>query len=280
MRRRNVVGQDRADRLSFHADARSAGATVPPFRPSRRGQETQATTGSPDASARLPGEKLLRSFGTIGLFAIIFAESGLMVGFFLPGDSLLFAAGLFAAQGHSLNIAVITVGCAARCRRRPTRSGTRSAARVGRRCSSGRTPRLFKQEYLAKSEEFFEHYGAKAIILARFVPIVRTFVPVVAGAGSMNYRTFPCATTSSVVCSGPCCSCSFGYWLGKRYPWLVDKIDVLAVVIITFSLIPIGISTATSSSPIGSHGRRRGLRRLNGVLAGSSVEPRWSGTVW
>jgi len=190
------------------------------------------------ASLGLDPEKLLRSFGTIGLFAIIFAESGLMVGFFLPGDSLLFAAGLFAARG-SLNIVVITIGCAIAAVA-GDQVGYSFGNKVGPSLFKRPDSRLFKQEYLAKAEEFFEHYGAKAIILARFVPIVRTFVPVVAGAGSMHYRTF----LRNNIIGGVLWAVLFvqlGYWLGKRYPWMVNKIDVLAVVIIAFSLIPIGI---------------------------------------
>src|SRR3954469_23683877 len=174
------------------------------------------------ASLGLDPEELLRSFGTIGLFAIIFAESGLMVGFFLPGDSLLFAAGLFAARG-SLNIVVITIGCAIAAVV-GDQVGYSFGRKVGPSLFKRPDSRFFKQEYLAKAEEFFEHYGSKAIILARFVPIVRTFVPIVAGAGSMNYRTF----LRNNVIGGVLWAVLFvqlGYWLGKRYPWLVDKID-------------------------------------------------------
>ena len=190
------------------------------------------------SSLGLDPEKLLRSFGTLGLFAIIFAESGLLVGFFLPGDSLLFAAGLFAARG-SLNIVVISIGCAIAAVV-GDQVGYSFGHKVGPSLFRRPDSRLFKQEYLAKAEEFFEHYGAKAIILARFVPIVRTFVPIVAGAGSMHYRTF----LRNNIIGGVLWAVLFvqlGYWLGKRYPWMVNKIDVLALVIIAFSLIPIGI---------------------------------------
>jgi membrane-associated protein len=187
----------------------------------------------------LDPQNLITKFGTIGLFAIIFAESGLMVGFFLPGDSLLFAAGLFSVRGTLPNIAIISIGCAV-----AAVVGDQVGYSVGHKAGPSlfRRPdsRLFKQEYLAKAEEFFEHYGAKAIVLARFVPIVRTFVPVVAGAGSMHYRTF----LRYNIIGGVLWAVLFtqaGYWLGKRYPWMVNKIDVLAVVIIAFSLIPIAI---------------------------------------
>jgi membrane-associated protein len=187
----------------------------------------------------LDPQNLITKFGTIGLFAIIFAESGLMVGFFLPGDSLLFAAGLFSVRGTLPNIAIISIGCAV-----AAVVGDQVGYSVGHKAGPSlfRRPdsRLFKQEYLTKAEEFFEHYGAKAIVLARFVPIVRTFVPVVAGAGSMHYRTF----LRYNIIGGALWAVLFtqaGYWLGKRYPWMVNKIDVLAVVIIAFSLIPIAI---------------------------------------
>jgi membrane-associated protein len=187
----------------------------------------------------LDPQNLIAKFGTIGLFAIIFAESGLMVGFFLPGDSLLFAAGLFSVRGTLPNIAIISIGCAV-----AAVVGDQVGYSIGHKAGPSlfRRPdsRLFKQEYLAKAEEFFEHYGAKAIVLARFVPIVRTFVPVVAGAGSMHYRTF----LRYNIIGGVLWAVLFtqaGYWLGKRYPWMVNKIDVLAVVIIAFSLIPIAI---------------------------------------
>jgi len=191
------------------------------------------------SSLGLDPEKLIRSFGTIGLFAIIFAESGLMVGFFLPGDSLLFAAGLLSARGTLPNIALISIGCAV-----AAVIGDQVGYSIGNKLGPAlfKRPdsRLFKQEYLTKAGEFFEHYGAKAIILARFVPVVRTFVPVVAGAGSMHYRTF----VRYNIIGGVLWAVLFtqaGYWLGKRYPWMVDKIDVLAVVIIAFSLIPVAI---------------------------------------
>ena len=133
-------------------------------------------------------QQLLRSFGTIGLFAIIFAESGLLFGFFLPGDSLLFTAGLFAAKGD-LNLAVILVGCflAAVI---GDQVGYAFGKKVGPSIFRRENSRLFKQEYIQRADEFFEAHGAKTILLARFVPVVRTFVPILAGVGSMRYRTF------------------------------------------------------------------------------------------
>jgi membrane-associated protein len=133
-------------------------------------------------------QQLIRSFGTIGLIVIIFAESGLLFGFFLPGDSLLFTAGLFAARGD-LNLAVVLIGCFV-----AAVVGDQVGYAFGRKVGPSifRRPnsRLFKQEHIQRADEFFEAHGAKTILLARFVPVVRTFVPILAGVGAMKYRTF------------------------------------------------------------------------------------------
>jgi membrane-associated protein len=133
-------------------------------------------------------QELIRSFGTIGLFLIIFAESGLLFGFFLPGDSLLFTAGLFAAKGD-LNIVVILIGCflAAVI---GDQVGYAFGRKVGPSIFSRPNSRLFKQSHIQRADQFFEEHGAKTIVLARFVPVVRTFAPILAGVGSMRYRTF------------------------------------------------------------------------------------------
>ena len=191
------------------------------------------------ASLGLDPQKLLISFGTIGLFAIIFAESGIMVGFFLPGDSLLFAAGLLSAGGKMPNIVFLSIGCAIAAVA-GDQVGYSFGNKVGPALFKRPDSRLFKQEYLSKAEEFFEHYGAKAIILARFVPVVRTFTPIVAGASSMHYRTF----VRNNVIGGVAWAVVFtqlGYWLGTRFPWMVDKIEIFALVIIAFSLLPVAI---------------------------------------
>jgi membrane-associated protein len=133
-------------------------------------------------------QELLRSFGTIGLFLIIFAESGLLIGFFLPGDSLLFTAGLFAAKGD-LNIVVILLGCFVAAVA-GDQVGYAFGRKVGPSIFSRPNSKLFKQEYIQRADEFFESHGAKTIVLARFVPVVRTFAPILAGVGSMRYRTF------------------------------------------------------------------------------------------
>lgn len=131
---------------------------------------------------------LLETFGTIGLFLIVFAESGLLVGFFLPGDSLLFTAGVFCARGD-LRLGVILVGVFVAAVA-GDQVGYAFGNRVGPALFRRPNSRFFKQEYIGKAQSYFERYGPKTIVLARFIPIVRTFAPIVAGAGSMRYRTF------------------------------------------------------------------------------------------
>jgi len=130
----------------------------------------------------------LSPYGEIGLMLIIFAETGLLFGFFLPGDSLLFTAGLLAQQGK-LNLAVVLVGCFAAAVI-GDQVGFTIGQKAGPRIFSKPESRLFKQEFVERTEHFFEKHGPKTVILARFVPVVRTFAPVLAGVGSMTRRTF------------------------------------------------------------------------------------------
>jgi membrane-associated protein len=140
--------------------------------------------------------QLLGSFGgaaTVALFALIFAETGLLVGFFLPGDSLLFTAGLLASQSKPgqphLNLAVVLAGCTA-----AAVIGDQVGFTIGRtagpRLLQRPDSRVFKQEYVDRTEGFFDRHGPKTVMLARFVPVVRTFAPVLAGVGKMHRRTF------------------------------------------------------------------------------------------
>jgi membrane-associated protein len=182
---------------------------------------------------------LLESFGpwaTIGLFLIIFAETGLLIGFFLPGDSLLFTAGILASQGN-LNIVVIALGCflaAVIGDQVGYTIGDRAGPTLFRRPDS----RIFKQKYVDRTKEFFEKHGPKTILLARFVPIVRTFAPVLAGVGEMNRRTF---TTYNVVGGfvwGVGVTVA-GYILGEAIGSDIDKylLPVIALIIV-LSILP------------------------------------------
>jgi membrane-associated protein len=191
------------------------------------------------AALSLDPRDILESFGpwaTIGLFLIIFAETGLLIGFFLPGDSLLFTAGILASQGN-LNIAVIAIGCFL-----AAVIGDQVGYTIGHRAGPAlfRRPdsRIFKQKYVDRTKEFFEKHGPKTILLARFVPIVRTFAPVLAGVGEMNRRTF---TTYNVV-GGFIWAVGVtvaGYILGEAIGEDIDKyILPIIFVIIVLSILP------------------------------------------
>ncbi|HEX2065101.1 MAG TPA: VTT domain-containing protein, partial [Acidimicrobiales bacterium] len=133
-------------------------------------------------------ERLIETFGTLGIILTVFAESGLFFGFFLPGDSLLFTAGVLAARG-TLNLPVLLVGVVV-----AAIAGDQVGYAFGRRVGPAlfRRPdsRFFRREHVERAHDYFEDYGVKTIVLARFIPIVRTFAPIVAGVSQMRYRTF------------------------------------------------------------------------------------------
>jgi membrane-associated protein len=136
----------------------------------------------------LDPEKILETGSYLILWGIIFAETGLLIGFFLPGDSLLFTAGVFAAKGD-LNIWLVAGGCFVAAVV-GDQVGYLFGRRVGPSIFKRPDAKLFKQTHVHKAQAYFEEHGPKTIILARFVPIVRTFAPVLAGVGRMEYRTF------------------------------------------------------------------------------------------
>lgn len=169
------------------------------------------------------------------LFVIIFAETGLVVTPFLPGDSLLFAVGAIAANPESgLNVyaagAVILVAAII------GDTVNYSVGKFAGAALSKKYPRLIKPEYLAKTHEFFERYGGKTIILARFVPIVRTFAPFVAGSGAMDYRRFMMfnvvGAVAWVVTLVPA-----GWIFGSR-PWVKKNFELVVLGIIFVSVLP------------------------------------------
>ena len=169
--------------------------------------------------------------------AIVFAESGLLFGFFLPGDSLLFSAGLVVALAGQPNLAllILIVFIAAVA---GDQVGYMFGNKVGPAIFKRPDSRFFRQENVLKSHAFFEKHGPKALILARFVPIVRTFTPILAGVSSMRYRTF---VTFNVV-GGAIWSVAgilLGYGLGKRFPELETYITPIILLIIFLSLIPV-----------------------------------------
>ena len=187
---------------------------------------------------------LIETFGTLGVIAIIFAETGLLIGFFLPGDSLLFTAGLLASSTNEssvhLNIVVLLIGCAA-----AAIVGAETGYFIGRKAGPPllRKPdsRIFKREYVDKAEGHLARYGhGKAIVLARFIPIVRTFLNPVAGVLEVDVRTFTIWNVVGGLLWAPVIVL-LGYVLGSSVSG-VDKYILPAVaVIIVVSLIPVGL---------------------------------------
>lgn len=179
-------------------------------------------------------EEFVKSSGQliafIALFAIIFAETGLLIGFFLPGDSLLFTAGILSSQGY-LNIFLLipilfvaaVVGDSV---------GYTFGHRVGRRLFERKQSLLFRKDHLMKAEKFYEKHGGKTIILARFMPVIRTFAPIVAGISRMEYKTFLTYNIIGAVIWAIGIPL-LGYFLGKVIPD-IDKylLPVIALIIV------------------------------------------------
>ena len=186
----------------------------------------------------LDPKKLLDAVGTLGLLAVIFAESGLLIGFFLPGDSLLFTAGVLSAAGHLVPLPVLLVGCFAAAFL-GDQVGYAFGNRVGPALFRRPDSRVFRQEYVEKAQSYFDKYGPKTIVLARFVPIVRTFAPIVAGVGKMHYRTFVAynAVGGAMWAVGVT---TLGYVLGEAVD--IDKYLLPAIaLIILASLVPVAL---------------------------------------
>jgi membrane-associated protein len=190
----------------------------------------------------LDPQHLITTFGLIGLLAVVFAECGLLVGFFLPGDSLLFVGGLVAAGGLSgvsfvpLWVLLIVVPVAAIA---GNLVGYWIGYRAGPAIFNKPDSRLFRAEYVEKAHAFFEKYGARTIVLARFVPIVRTFATVMAGASRMNFRLYAIYSVIGGVLWGAGVT-ALGYWLGQ-VTWIRDNIELIAIGIVVVSVVPIAI---------------------------------------
>jgi membrane-associated protein len=179
--------------------------------------------------------KLIEYGGLAGIVAIVFAETGLMVGFFLPGDSLLVTAGLFAARGD-LDIAWLTVTVALAAIVGDA-TGYWIGFRTGKALYSRPNSFFFRREHLIRTHEFYERHGGKTIVIARFMPIIRTFAPVVAGAASMTYRRF--AAYNVVGGIGWVASMTLtGYYLGRSIPDIDKHIHIVVAVVIFLSLLP------------------------------------------
>ncbi len=179
--------------------------------------------------------EIIRSAGYIGIFAIIFAESGLLIGMFLPGDSLLFTAGFLASQGlFSLPVLLIVTFTAAIV---GDNVGYVTGKRYGHKVFRKQNSILFDQKHIEKAEKFYEKHGGKALILARFTPVVRTVAPILAGVGKMPYRRFLIFNFVGAFLWAIGIT-ALGFFLGKSIPD-IDKYLLPAIAIVVLvSLLP------------------------------------------
>jgi len=196
-------------------------------------------------------DALIQWGGYILLVAIVFTETGLLIGLFLPGDSLLITAGLLASAGilniwwlNGLLIAAAIVGDS---------TGYAIGARLGPRIFTREKSLLFNPKHVERTRRFYEKYGPKTIVIARFVPIIRTFAPVLAGVGAMRYRRFLTYNVAGGI--GWVASMTWaGYLLGQTVPNISKHMHVLVIVIIVLSCVPIAVEIYRE--------RRKTLRRL------------------
>lgn len=179
--------------------------------------------------------KLISSFGYLGIFLIVFAESGLLFGFFLPGDSLLFTAGLLSSKGLlnlwfliPITFIAAVIG---------DNVGYSIGLKFGPKLFVREKSLLFDKDHLVKAQKFYEKYGSKTIVLARFMPFIRTFAPIVAGVGQMNYRTFMIYNLFGgfIWSAGVPLA---GYLLGNMIPDIDRWLLPIIALIIIFSILP------------------------------------------
>jgi len=181
-------------------------------------------------------EVIIRAFGYIGIFAIIFAESGIFFAFFLPGDTLLFTAGFLASQGY-LNIALVMflvfvasfTGLLV---------GYFIGKKIGEKIFYKKGSWLFDPKNLKRTRLFYEKYGDKTMVLSRFVPIIRTFAPLLAGVGNMNFRTF---VKSSLLGSAlwVLIVIPTGYFIGNKIPSIHEYVMPVVTILFTLTFLPI-----------------------------------------
>lgn len=181
-------------------------------------------------------EELIAWAGLAGLTAIVFCETGLLAGFFLPGDSLLFTAGFFASQGRldivHLNLLLTAAAILG------DSTGYAIGHFVGPKLFNRPDSFFFKKAYVERTHAFFEKHGGKTIILARFVPIVRTFAPTVAGVGAMSYRKFILFNVAGGVLWVALMTLG-GYFLGRAIPDAEKHLHLIVIAVIAVSFLPI-----------------------------------------
>lgn len=180
-------------------------------------------------------EELIQWGGHLVLIAIVFAETGLMAGFFLPGDSLLVTAGLLSAAGH-LNVWLLNGELISAAILGDSLSYS-IGRKIGPKIFTREKSLLFQKDHLLRTRAFYEKYGSKTIVLARFIPVIRTFAPVVAGVGEMKYRTF---VTYNVVggIAWVFLMVMTGYSLGRLVPHIDRHVHKVIFIVIFLSILP------------------------------------------
>lgn len=214
----------------------------------------------------LSPDYLISHFGLIGILVIVFAESGLFA--FLPGDSLLFTAGLLVANGEYIKqplwLVCTLIAAAAII---GDQVGYMIGKFFGPKIFNRPNSKLFKRENLDKAHEFMDKHGPKAIVLCRFVPIIRTFAPMVAGAGSMKYRTFLTYNIIGGAAWGVGLTIA-GYWLGQ-IEFIKTNVEMILVLIVALSLIPVAFEVLKA--------RKESKAAAAAAPAGGPADPQASG---
>lgn len=197
----------------------------------------------------LKPELLIKTLGLIGVFGVLFAESGLFFGFFLPGDSLLFTAGVLASQGliNYPLLLVITFLAATL----GDNVGYWFGQKIGVKLFEREDSRFFKKHHLLDAQRFYEKHGSKTIVLARFIPFVRTFAPIVAGAAKMPYTTFLLFNILGGLLWAVGIA-SLGFFLGN-VPMVKNNYEIVILLIIFGSLLPVALHF------VGSKEKREGI---------------------
>jgi len=178
---------------------------------------------------------LIKTIGYLGIFLIIFTESGLFFGFFLPGDSLLFTAGILASQGY-LNIVLVIIliilGAVL-----GDQIGYLFGKKFGPNIFKRDESFFFKKKYVTKAENFYKKYGKKTVLFARFIPVVRTFIPILAGVSKMNYKTFVTYNIIGGIIWGMSITL-LGYFLDQRIPNINTYLIPILLLIVFLLMLP------------------------------------------
>lgn len=181
---------------------------------------------------------IVTTLGYAGVLTIIFVESSLFFGFFLPGDSLLFTAGLLAVSGYvGIVPLMLMVPIAAAL---GVAVGYWFGVWIGPHLFTKENSFFFNKKHITRSHEFFEKYGPRAIVLSRFIPVVRTFVPIVAGVGRMNFVTFWFYNIIGAILWGDGVLL-LGYFLGRTFPIIQEYLSVAIAIVVLISFIPLAL---------------------------------------